>query len=81
MVLAMDKRIEPPFPPSLRLLGGSPNARAHPDRDPLTGPQGLANIGQDAPNFRLSDVIADVFGAAALLAMVYGMLLFPEVAS
>lgn len=79
----MDKRIDPPFHPSLRLPGGNPNARAHPDRTPLTGPYGLANCGQDVPNFRLAfrlrDVIADVFGSAALAVMIYGMLLFPEV--
>lgn len=74
----MDKRIDPPFPRSLRLPGGNPNARAHPDRNPLTGPQGLASSGQDAPIFRLRDVIADIFGATALLAMICGMLLFPE---
>ena len=85
MVRVMDKHIDPPFPRSLRLFGGNPNARAHPDRTPLTGPQGLASSGQDAPNFRpefrLRDVLADMCGALALLAMIYGMLLFPEVSS
>ncbi len=61
---------------SLRLFGGSPSERAHPDRGSLTETIGQARIGQDAPNFRLRDIV----GALALLAMLYGMLLFPEVA-
>jgi hypothetical protein len=43
-----------PFP-SLRLTGGSPDDRAHPDRVSLTEPDGIAQVGRDAPNFQLSE--------------------------
>lgn len=66
------------LPRSLRLSGGSPSRRAHPDRTPLTEPRAKAKSGQDAPKLRLRSIAADAIGAVSLLVTLVGLLWIAE---
>lgn len=62
--------------PSLRWLGGNPNGRGRPDRSATPLPK-CGGDGQDVPYFRALQIVGDAACVLALMAMVFGLLMFP----
>lgn len=64
-------------PKSLRPALLPADGKAHSDQGPLTAV--LLQPDRGAPKFRLRDLVADLTGPAALLGLLFGAMMFPEV--
>lgn len=63
---------------SLHRVGCTTDGRAHPDQAPLSASCRRSRPDRGAPDYRLRHVIYDLVGVAALIAIIYGALYFPE---
>ena len=64
-----------------RCCAGRRNGRPHPDQGPLAKRDRLvlhSHLDRDAPKFSIPELIRDVICVVAMLAMLFGMLMIPE---